>query len=86
MYTLVIRIELEAMVLITIISKYRYDFLHLNKYKLEMFSIFAQKINVFNSKYRHNNSMMNLNEIIFNSFSFNKAKKMITFGKRCINF
>lgn len=40
MYTLVIRIELEAMVLITIISKYRYDFLHLNKYKLEMFSIF----------------------------------------------
>lgn len=26
---------------------------------------------------------MNLNEIICNSFSFNKAKKMITFGKRC---
>lgn len=38
-------------------------------------TIFAKKINVFNSKYRHNNLMMNLNEIIFNSFSFNEAKK-----------
>lgn len=34
MYTLVIRIELEAMVLITIISKYRYDFFTLKQIQI----------------------------------------------------